>query len=67
MRLFTGIDLPVDNHMRPQMFARGQIKTAEHRDTVLIPKDAVIFDPMKQSASVFLAKDGKAVKNTLGK
>lgn len=62
-RSFTvRVDLPVDIRMRPQMFARGRVKTAVHANATLVPKDAVIFDPMKQSASVFVAKDGKALE-----
>jgi RND family efflux transporter MFP subunit len=60
-RSFTvRIDLPVDNRMRPQMFARGKILSDIHRNATLVPKDAVLFDPGSKKAHVFVAKGGKA-------
>ena len=48
--------------MRPQMFARGEVKSAVHRDATLVPKDAVLFDPVTRKARVFVALDKKAVE-----
>ena len=54
------IDLPIDNRMRPQMFARGRVLADVHRNTTLVPKDAVLFEPGTGKARVFVAKNNKA-------
>ena len=52
--------------MRPAMFARGSILIDTHRDTTLLPKQAVIFDPTSNRTRVFVASpEGKAVERDI--
>jgi RND family efflux transporter MFP subunit len=54
-RAFTlRIDFPVEPTMKPQMFARGRILLGTHRATVLVPKDAVVFDPIQNRSKLFV-------------
>lgn len=48
-----------DPRLRPQMFARGNILLDTHRQATVVPKDAVLFDPVNNTARVFVA-NGKA-------
>jgi RND family efflux transporter MFP subunit len=59
-RSFTvRVDFKVaDRRLRPQMFARGSILIDTHRGAVLVPKDAVLFDPVNNRTRVFVAKGG---------
>jgi RND family efflux transporter MFP subunit len=61
-RSFTvRIDFPADARLRPQMFARGSILIDTHAGATLVPKDALLFDPMTRQARVFVSRpDGKA-------
>jgi len=60
-RSFTvRVDLvDADTRLRPQMFARGSILIDTHRQAVVVPKDAVLFDPVNNTARVFVS-NGKA-------
>lgn len=49
------------NALRPQMFARGQIVLATHRNAVLVPREAVL-DSVGSQGRVFLAVNNKAVE-----
>lgn len=49
-----------DGRLRPQMFARGSILIDTHTNTTLVPKDAVLFDPVAGRDRVFVASGGKA-------
>lgn len=54
-RSFTlRVDFPTDAALRPQMFARGRILLDTHRGTVLVSKDAVIFDPARGKSRAFV-------------
>lgn len=48
------VDFPVDRRMRPEMFARGSIEIATHENATLVPKDAILFDPMQDRSRVFV-------------
>jgi HlyD family secretion protein len=52
------IDFQADTTLRPQMFARGSILIDTHRNTTLVPKDAVLFDPVNNRTRVFIADGG---------
>lgn len=55
-RSFTvRIDFPGDRRMRPQMFARGSVLINTHSNAVLVPKDAVIFDPVNNRTRIMVA------------
>ncbi len=55
------IDFAADARHRPEMFARASILIDTHRRASLVPKDAVIFDPVSDRNRVFVTlKDGKA-------
>ncbi len=45
-----------DRRLRPQMFARGSILIDTHKNAVLVPKDAVLYDPVNNRTRVFVAK-----------
>jgi RND family efflux transporter MFP subunit len=59
------IDFNPDARLRPQMFARGDILIGVHPKATLVPKDAVMFDPVDNSAHVYIRKDGLAVKKVV--
>jgi RND family efflux transporter MFP subunit len=50
------IDFPSDASLRPQMFARGSILIDTHRNATLVPKDAVLFDPVNNRTRVFVTE-----------
>jgi HlyD family secretion protein len=49
-----------DPRFRPEMFARGRILIDTHQNTTLVPKDAVLFDPLNNQARLFVAPNGRA-------
>jgi len=61
-RSFTiRIDFKQDSILRPQMFARGSLLIDKHTNTVLVPKDAVLFDAETGKNRLFVAdSSGKA-------
>lgn len=59
------VDMPGDRRMRPQMFARGDILINTHRATVLVDKDAVLFDPANNKTRVFVVENDKAVERVV--
>jgi RND family efflux transporter MFP subunit len=62
-RSFTiRVDIPTDSRMRPQMFARGSILIGTHRNAVLVPKDAVLFDPITDRARIFVTGKNNAAE-----
>jgi RND family efflux transporter MFP subunit len=64
-RSFTvRVDFAGDGALRPQMFARGRILIDTHRGTVLVPKDAVVFDPVGNRSRVFV-KSGDRVRERI--
>jgi len=59
-RSFTvRVDFPADSRLRPQMFARGVITVGTHKDTVLVPKDAVLFGDDNGQARLFVVGSDK--------
>lgn len=49
-----------DPRFRPEMFARGRILIGTHRNTTLVSKDAVLFDPVNNQARLFVSSNGRA-------
>lgn len=59
--MLTEIDLPnPKRELRPGMFATVQLGVEQHRDALLVPVEAVVFE--KGGTSVFTVADGKARK-----
>lgn len=60
------IDFPPHPRLRPQMFARGAILVGTHHGATLVPKDAVIFDPSRGTARVFITRpDGTVAERSV--
>ena len=57
--IHIAIENPPEAGLKPGMFARGSIEVARHKDTVIIPKDALISNGRSQDVYVVV---GKAVK-----
>ena len=54
--------------LRPQMFARGKVTLGTHSHAVVVPREAVIDmqdNGTKRTGSIFLVKNGKAVKKSV--
>jgi len=59
------IDIPADPRLRPEMYGRGSILIDTHRGATIVPKDAVIFDPVDRKARLFVAQAGKASERSV--
>lgn len=58
-RSFTlRVDFQTDARLRPGMFARGEIRIGRRPAAIVVPKDAVLFDPMNDRNRIFVAGAG---------